>query len=366
MFKGSLRLLKSVVFKAPLFCIFRVTSSCNFACKMCSVWRHGDRKHELSLAEVEKLGKILKKLNISIITLGGGEPFMREDIVEIVKILNKNFTVRMQTNSVLATESKIKALAGAGLKGVTVSLDSLNPQKQDSICNSKGAWYKIIEMMTLFSQILPKRGRLMFSNAVVSKLNIHEVPRLAAFVNKIGYLAMFLPILLSTSEKHDDTFRDYAPDLAFSKEDYPLIDSIYGELTEMKRRGIGIANSFPFLKESASFLKRNFHWKCDAARLYFHIDSDGSFLPCTEIGKTSSFLQDGFIDKFHSGEFKKIVEEKIRNCPGCLQACQVETSKLMHDPSVFFEKFRTVIKLALQKRNCLDYQEAIKYADSST
>lgn len=363
MLKGSLRLARSIVFKAPLFCIFRVTSRCNFTCKMCSVWRHGNKKHELSLAEVEKLGKILKKLNISIIALGGGEPLMREDLVEIVKILNKDFTVRMQTNSVLATESKVKALAKAGLKGVTVSLDTLNPQKQDRICNSKGVWYKIIETMSLFSQILPKRGSLLISNAVASKLNIGELPRLATFVNKLGYSAMFLPIILSASEKHDYTFRDYAPNLAFSKEDHPLIDSIYGELTEMKHKGVDIANSFPFLRESASFLKKNFHWNCDAAGLYFHVDSDGSFLPCTEITKTSSFFDEGFVDKFNSKEFKKIVREKIKSCPGCLQACQFETSKLIHDPSVFFERLRTMIRLALKKRKCLDYQEAIKYAD---
>lgn len=358
-----IRFLNSLAFKKPLFSIFRVTNRCNFTCKMCGVWKQGNKNTELSLVEIEKLGRILKKLNISIIALGGGEPFLREDLPEIVKILSKDFTVRMQTNAVLATESKVKALAKAGLKGVSISLDTLSPQKEDYICNSKGVWYKIIEKMLLFSRILPKRGSLLLSNAVVSRLNIGELPRLTAFVNKLGYSAVFLPVLLSESQKHNYAFRDYAADFAFRGEDYALIESVYQELIDMKKKGYQISNSFPFLRESAVFLKKNFHWKCDAAGLYFHVGPDGSFLPCTELRKTGSLFDDRFVDKFYSKDFRKLINNMIKGCPSCMQPCQVEVSKIMHNPGVFLEKTITTLRLASRNRKSLNYQEAIKYAE---
>lgn len=363
MLKQSIRFLRTLIRKKPIFTIFRVTNRCNLTCGMCSVWKHGDKSQELNLNEIAGLGKILKKLNISIVNLGGGEPFMREDLVEIVKILNKDFNVRMQTNATLANEEKIRKLIKAGLKGVSISLDTLNPQKQDCICNAKNSWYKTIENMILFAKIMPRRGSLLLSNAVVSKLNIQELPQLVLFVNKLGYSAVFLPILLSEKKDHSYTFRDFAPAMGFTKEDYPLIDRVYNELITMKGDGCDITNSFSFLKESKIFLKKNFRWKCDATRLYFHIDADGSFLPCTELRSNYSLFDNNFIEKFNSLEFRTKMQEEIAKCPGCLQPCQVEISKIMHNPTVFLEKARVCLRLSLKKRSYLDYDGAVKYAD---
>lgn len=363
MINCAVRVLKSFLIKKPIFCIFRVTSRCNLTCRMCSVWRHGDKAHELSLEKIEELGKILKKLNISIVNLGGGEPFLREDLVEIVKILSKNFNVRMQTNAILATEEKIKKLVKAGLKGVSISLDTLSPVKQDYICNSKGTWYKTIEKMVFFSRLMPRRGSLLLSNAVVSKLNIEELPKLAIFANKMGYSAVFLPVLLSEKENHNYTFRDYAPKLGFRKDDYPLIERIYAELIEMKKKGHDITSSIPFLKDSVLFFKGNHRWRCDAGSLYFHVDSDGSFIPCTELKRSGSFFEKDFVNKFFSREFRNAIMEKVARCPGCMQPCQAEITKTVHDPEVLAEKSIAVLRFSLRKRNFLEYEEAIKYAN---
>lgn len=330
---------------------------------MCSVWKHGDTGHELSLAQIRELAGILKKLNISIVTLGGGEPLLREDIVEIVEIFSKDFDVRLQTNATLANEQQIRALVKAGIKGVSISLDTLNPEKQDYICGPGNTWYSTVEKMILFSKLMPKRGCLLLANTVVSKLNIHELPQIALFVNKLGYSAVFLPVLLAHEAAHDYMFRGHAPKMAFSEEDYPLIDSTYAELTRMKKNGVEITNSISFLAESARFLKKNFHWKCDAGRLYFTVDSDGSFLPCTEIDKTGHLFEEGFVNNFNSPEFKAIVDRKIACCPSCMHPCQVEISKIMHDPMVFMEKAGAILKLNSRARKCMEYAVAVTYAD---
>ncbi len=330
---------------------------------MCSVWRHSNKKGEMTLEQITELADILKKLNITIVNLGGGEPFLREDLIDIVIIFKKYFNVRMQTNSLLASEKKIQQLAKAGLDGVSISLDTLNPKKQDYICNRENTWYQIIKNLTLFSQIFPNKGSILLANTVVSRQNIHELPRLTAFVNKIGFHSSFVPVLLSNKRDPNSPFRDYAPELAFGNQDFPLIERTYQKLIKMKKNGYCIANSDSSLRESAIFLKKNYHWKCDAGKLYFHIDYDGSFLPCAELPRMGSIFDKDFHDKFHSKELQESIAEKIKYCPGCMHPCYKENSGLVNNPIEFLDKFKIWLNLSLKKRDFLEYEEAIEYAD---
>ena len=83
---------------------------------------------------MEKIKKILIKLkNFTrnkgekgkhIITLGGGEPTLREDLEEIIHIAKSlNFTVRIVTNGVLINEKRAESLRKSGLRFIQVSLD---------------------------------------------------------------------------------------------------------------------------------------------------------------------------------------------------------------------------------------------------
>jgi MoaA/NifB/PqqE/SkfB family radical SAM enzyme len=71
----------------PTVLIFHITFVCDARCEMCSNWTRGDRKTDMSLADIEKafdspLWKHLENVNIS-----GGEPTTRNDLVDIVRII---------------------------------------------------------------------------------------------------------------------------------------------------------------------------------------------------------------------------------------------------------------------------------------
>jgi MoaA/NifB/PqqE/SkfB family radical SAM enzyme len=71
----------------PTVLIFHITFVCDARCEMCSNWTRGDRKSDISLADIEKcfdspLWKHLENVNIS-----GGEPTTRNDLVDIVRII---------------------------------------------------------------------------------------------------------------------------------------------------------------------------------------------------------------------------------------------------------------------------------------
>ena len=105
-----------------------LTQECNFQCFFCH--REGQRFnsfHEMTPEEIERIVKIASRLGIRKVKLTGGEPTVREDIIEIVgRIKPYVIDLSMTTNGSRLKELA-KPLAKAGLDRVNVSLHSLKP-----------------------------------------------------------------------------------------------------------------------------------------------------------------------------------------------------------------------------------------------
>ncbi len=79
--------------KTPLYMIFFVTSYCNLKCDHCFYWKELNvKRDELSLEEIEKIAKNMDDL--LFLRLTGGEPTLRKDLPEIVKIFYDNNKLR--------------------------------------------------------------------------------------------------------------------------------------------------------------------------------------------------------------------------------------------------------------------------------
>src|SRR5581483_6942192 len=72
----------------PQWLIFFVTARCNARCSMCFYWEEieqATQEHELTLDEIRRVARSLPK--ITYLSLSGGEPYLREDLVEIVQAI---------------------------------------------------------------------------------------------------------------------------------------------------------------------------------------------------------------------------------------------------------------------------------------
>ena len=113
-----------------------VTDRCNFRCRYCmprevfgADWEFLKRSQILSFEEIERLAGIFQRLGVRKIRLTGGEPLLRRDLPELVRMLAAlpDVELALTTNgSLLARHAG--DLAAAGLDRVTVSLDSLDDQ----------------------------------------------------------------------------------------------------------------------------------------------------------------------------------------------------------------------------------------------
>ena len=111
-----------------------VTDRCNFRCVYCMPkevfgkdFQFLPRAEILTFEEIERLVRIFVSLGVQKIRLTGGEPLVRRNLERLVEMLAKvgDLDLTLTTNGSLLSQ-KARALAAAGLRRVTVSLDSLD------------------------------------------------------------------------------------------------------------------------------------------------------------------------------------------------------------------------------------------------
>lgn len=126
----------------------QVTDRCNFSCDFCMspnpVWL--DRSQVLTFEETARVSRILSRMGVEKIRLSGGEPLLRSDIEKLVRLLSTISGVRsvsITTNGSLLAE-KAAALRKNGLKGVTVSIHSLNPERYGRITGTRDMLPKVL------------------------------------------------------------------------------------------------------------------------------------------------------------------------------------------------------------------------------
>ena len=111
-----------------------VTDRCNLRCRYCMpeheyVWL--PRQSILTFEEITRLVRVFASLGVDKVRLTGGEPLLRHDLPSLTAMISRVAGIRdlaMTTNGVLLGQS-VPALKQAGLGRITVSLDTLRPER---------------------------------------------------------------------------------------------------------------------------------------------------------------------------------------------------------------------------------------------
>ena len=130
--------------KMPVDAVAAVTYRCNSRCIMCNIWQIKDFP-EIPAEDYLKLPDSLKNINIS-----GGEPFLRNDLLEIVKNIKKacpKADINISTNGFLVDVIKrlLPEIKKAFPKiAISVSVDGIG-QMHERVRRVPGAWPKVVE-----------------------------------------------------------------------------------------------------------------------------------------------------------------------------------------------------------------------------
>jgi MoaA/NifB/PqqE/SkfB family radical SAM enzyme len=158
---------------------------------MCFNWQIVNKSlaEELSLAEIDNFTKTMGR--IPAVTIGGGEPFVREDLPQICRIFFKNNQTKkisIPTNCLLPeriidSTRKILDLCPIKLK-VVLSLDGIG-RVHDDIRGVQGNFDKFLTTLKRLTELSKDYDRLQINvNTTISNKNQNNVPQIIDFIEK--------------------------------------------------------------------------------------------------------------------------------------------------------------------------------------
>lgn len=334
----------------PVYAHYGITHRCDLTCKMCGIWRYGNKKEELSIDEIREVAARMRRLGVVQVSIGGGEPFSYENLEEAAKcFIDAGLNLRVLTNAVNVPKERFDKILSYGVKNFSISLDSLYPARFDDICEHPGSWESAVRNMCYLSERLwDQKDSLLVMNCVVSNINLEECPDMVRFAKEIGFAVSFLPVELLADPKDgvrnwEARFIRHRPEMslnAAAAEMHARVDRVYDTLIRMKREGWPILNSTPYLDSSRVYLKTGRFPAdgCDAGALYFSISPNGQFTICHRTSHSyKHFLDPDFEAFFRSEEYALKRKLEAGACEGCMRACWIDTSSMFRTVQGFFE-----------------------------
>ena len=175
-----------------------VTDRCNFRCVYCMPreifgpdYQYLQREQVLTFEEITRLARLFADHGVRKIRLTGGEPLVRRDLHLLVKMLAEipDLDLTLTTNgSLLARQAQ--ALKDAGLKRVSVSLDSLDNETFKAMNDADFPVEKVIEGMDVAAAVGLEPIKV---NMVVKRgMNESSILPMARFFREKGYILRFI------------------------------------------------------------------------------------------------------------------------------------------------------------------------------
>lgn len=176
-----------------------VTDRCNFRCPYCMPaevfherFQFLKREKILTFEEIDRLTRIIVSMGAVKLRLTGGEPLVRQEIDSLVKMLAQIEGVEdfaMTTNASLLAKYAQK-LKDAGLKRLTISLDSLDEDISQKMNGDKATVEQVLEGIAAAKAVGFEKTKI---NCVVQRgVNDHTIVDMARWAREEGHTLRFI------------------------------------------------------------------------------------------------------------------------------------------------------------------------------
>jgi len=174
---------------------WNTTNQCNMFCDHCYRDAGAKSADELSTSQARKLIQEIKKAGFQIMIFSGGEPLMRPDIYELGAFAKEQgLRAVMGTNGSLITPEVARKMKDAGFMAAGVSLDSLDPAKNDAFRRLENAYQLTVAGM----KNLKAAGLPFQIHTTVMDWNVEELEAITDFAIEIGAMAHHIFFLVPT------------------------------------------------------------------------------------------------------------------------------------------------------------------------
>lgn len=307
--------------------IVHVTNHCNFRCKHCFI--DFSPKRDLTLERYQQLAKEVGKL--FWLDFGGGEPYSRKDLVEIVcsfdaEVItiptNGYFTERI-VDYTKAIQKKTKAEVT-----VALSVDGLQPM-HDNI-RQKGSWDKL---WATFDRLKTINGIRTKINTVLCKENFNDILSLMTMVEKKK--PDFHSIILLRGNPIDPTFG--LPPLIELKKIQPEIFKLWAKYdyghSSIKSRILRNYHRYLWNTSLKTLQERTQVSPCLSGKAHAVVMGNGDVLPCEMLPAIGNIQKNSWQEIWNSDALKKQVKSIENKECFCTHNCAMLDSILFRPQS---------------------------------
>jgi radical SAM protein with 4Fe4S-binding SPASM domain len=180
----------------PLVVSWNVTRKCNLKCSHCYInAAKTELRDELTTEEGKHLIDQLSEVSRPLLILSGGEPLLRADLYDLIRHgTSKGLRMGLGSNGSLIDDDIARNLKEAGVKTVSISIDSSIPEKHDEFRGVKGSWQKATQAI----KALKQNGVLVQVNTTVTQQNHSEIDDIMSLAETLGVENFHLFFLVPT------------------------------------------------------------------------------------------------------------------------------------------------------------------------
>jgi radical SAM protein with 4Fe4S-binding SPASM domain len=264
----------------PVYAVWEITLRCDLACRHCGSRAGRARPDELSTEECLDLVRQMAELGVKEVTLIGGEAYLREDWLEILRaVVAHGMTATMTTGGRGMTVERAEAAARAGLRSASVSLDGTEAT-HDRLRGVTGAHRSALEALAN----LRRAGVAVSVNTQINHLSMPELPAVLETAIAAGAHSWQMQLTVAMGRAAD------APEVLLQP--YELLD-LFPMLAALKRRcveadvvfwtGNNIGYFGPYEGLFRGGMPRGHHASCGAGCMVMGIEADGAVKGCPSL-----------------------------------------------------------------------------------
>jgi len=334
--------LNGIFKRAPVQVTLFVTSRCNIRCKMCFYWEPIEIKstNELTLAEIEKISNNMPRFFWLLI--GGGEPFVRKDLPNIIQCFYANNGIRhvsIPTNGTFPdiTAKKVEEILTL-CPGLFLNLNlSLNGIKHahDALCQSEGVFEQVIDTYERLKKVKARFGNLGLGiNITHSRYNQNDLATLIDFIPEQLSEVDNISLGLVRGRPKDTSALDV--DISYYKLSVEKIESLVVQRRLKNFRvlfgGLAFIKDMLMRRVIARTVMSGWQIPCFAGKISLVIDEKANVYPCEMLPAVGNLRETNYeLKKILSGTSLANAVERIRSerC-FCTHECAYSTNVLFN------------------------------------
>lgn len=320
----------------PTVLIYNCTWVCDARCTMCSNWKWGDRKSDMTLAQLEPVMDSAFWGAIENLNISGGEPTTRNDLPEMVEMFARHLprlrkiginTTGLTPHRAIPMLTRIvEFCASKGLLlSIRVSLDGIG-DVHNQVRSVKNGFDKASKTIEAMQALAERHDHFQFGlAATIFATNLEDAENILAWARTRKLDIVFNMLRFTDAMLHNTELKEK---IAFREREERFMRQFF--LDRVQEESILSGQSFMYL-HYADMIANGYHrtMPCPFQSQGLLLNPNGDLHYCENSRKIGNVLE-GPAEKLYFGKDNLAHRQHLKTdvCPTCLSPCQVNVGAM--------------------------------------